>query len=108
MSVTRAQGAPFAPAVGISGTGGDWIPVPVPEYRDCYELNLDTAEVRSLDRVIVTRDGVRRQLRGRILVQTLNNRDAFVVTLSRSGKRRVFSVETLHRCTLEASREPRP
>ena len=78
-------------------TGGDWIPVPVPEYQDYYELNLDLESVRSVDRVVDCGHptGYTRTLRGVELVQSVGRQGFRQVTLSRNGRRKAFRVAAL-------------
>lgn len=71
--------------------------VPVTGYEGLYEVS-SFARVRSLDRVHVTRGGITRRIRGRVLKQTISKRGYFTVALHNHGQR----TATVHRLVAEA------
>ena len=57
---------------------------PVPGYVGCYEVS-DQGRVRSVDRVITRRNGMRYRARGRVLRPALHRPWVRAVTLARCG-----------------------
>ena len=76
---------------------------PVPGYDGLYEVS-DQGRVKSLDRIVRSRWGTDKPLRGRILQQSSQGR-YLVVTLYREGKPKMFMV---HHLVLLAFIGPRP
>jgi hypothetical protein len=65
----------------------------VPGYEGSYEANRELWAVRSLDRIIVDRNGKYRRLRGRLLAGV--NRNEFQVILSRNGIQELFTLNEI-------------
>lgn len=77
---------------------------PVVDWEDLYQVS-DIGRVRSLDRVQVDAIGRTRRYQGKILAQGHDSRYGhLVVTLSRPGKRRTY---TVHSLVIEAFDRPR-
>jgi hypothetical protein len=60
----------------------------VPGYEGHYEVSNELTAVRSLDRVIVDKNGQYRRLRGRFMAGNLHDR----VILSRNGVQKICTV----------------
>jgi hypothetical protein len=78
--------------------------LPVIGYETLYEVS-DLGNVRSLDRLIVHRDGHTQRRRGKNLALALSEEGRPLITLSRLGKAKPSRVQTL---VLEAFVGPRP
>ena len=77
--------------------------LPVPGWEGYYEVS-DLGRVRSLDRILVNRDGVSRRWAGRVLATPLQDGYPFV-SLARNGQHKTRAV---HQLVLEAFVGPRP
>lgn len=75
--------------------------LPVVGHEGCYEVS-DLGRIRSIDRTITRRDGIRSFVRGRLLKPVPNRRDRPYVSLGRGGRRPVAQL------VLEAFIGPRP
>jgi len=74
---------------------------PVVGYEGSYEVS-DQGRVRSLDRFVITRGGVRKRTKGKILRTSVMNMGYLQVSLGRAKK------VTVHRLVLEAFVGPAP
>lgn len=72
----------------------------VPGYEGIYEANDQYRIVRSLDRVVVDRNGKYRRLRGRMLHGSGNNPNQII--LSRNGIQIVYTIHEIIEMTFGA------
>lgn len=77
--------------------------LPVPDWEGWYEVS-DRGSVRSLNRIQMTRCGLRRYS-GKVLKPCLRRDGYLCVTLARPGEQRQY---TIHSLILTAFTEPRP
>jgi hypothetical protein len=73
----------------------------VPGYEGSYEANRELYAVRSLDRIIVDKNGQYRRLRGRLLAGI--NRNEFQVILSRNGIQTIYTLHEIIEMTFGVS-----
>jgi hypothetical protein len=67
---------------------------PIPHYEGCYAIS-NMARVKSLERVVVRRDGRRSRVNGRVLKPVADRHGHEIVRLWRGNQRRGYSVRRL-------------